>query len=344
MGESESAAHDREAQSGGNSDGFPQDADTDGGSDSTSASAGADVTSDTKTEQFDEMKLDYEQTVSVIRMLTDARFKLLALVPTVSALGVVIAKDRSLGDAIGIATIGAVATVGVLLYELRNSQLYGAAMHRAKTLEKRMSFERSNLDRPISQSRKEPSDRERDWWKGGVFAERPRPLRLAVWNVKHDRALALVYAAAMTGWTYVLSSALLPIVLQGRSLSTMRLDASAEPTWLPAAVALVVGVFTWVLIKVFDRRGDDKRSPPPEPRGPREHKPPLLVSLLIHPTKKGIRKNEALYDANRPARAESNDATSSISRRAAPPLLALLVLAAAIQGARRRASQARPQP
>jgi hypothetical protein len=34
----------------------------------------------------DLQRLDYEQTVAIVRMFTDVRFKLLALVPTVSAI------------------------------------------------------------------------------------------------------------------------------------------------------------------------------------------------------------------------------------------------------------------
>jgi hypothetical protein len=246
-------------------------------------------------EYGESLRLDYEQTVEVVRMLTDVRFKLLALVPTVSALGVVIAKDRSLGDATGIAIVGALATIGLLVYELRNSQLYAAAMHRAKDLEKRMGLQCSNLGAPIT----ELANGDVAWSRGGVFEERPYTLRFVGVLVKHDRALALVYAAAMTGWVYVLSSAILPIVLEGKSLATLRGSASVDPDWLPVAIALVAGVLTALLIYVFDRRGDTRDSQRPD------HLPPRLVSVLIHSgnTSK-ISTAEALRDANRPARAK----------------------------------------
>jgi hypothetical protein len=261
------------------------------------------MSSTRETDDFDRLKLDYEQTVQLIRMLTDVRFKLLALVPTVSALGVVIAKDRTLGDALGIAIVGTVATVGLLVYELRNSQLYDAAMHRAKALERRMAFKRSNLDPSIPRPYEDPFGKA--LWRGGVFHERPSTLRLAGLLVKHDRALALVYAAAVTGWTYVFGSAFLPL-LQEESIATPRQDATPDLPGLPIAIAAALGLVTWFLVKVFDRRGDDKRSARGQ-HAPRDHKAPLAVRVLVWRTKKdrdkGITKAEALCDANRPARA-----------------------------------------
>lgn len=246
------------------------------------------------------LAVDYEETVEVIRTLTDVRFKLLTLVPTVTALGVVIAKDRTLGDALGIALVGALATTGLLIYELRNSQLYGAAMHRAKELEARMKLRRSNVVWPA-----DGSACDERWPRGGVFAERPRTLRLAMVRIKHDHALALVYAAAMTGWTYVLCSALLPWI-GGQGLDTPRAGVTGSPVWLSLAIAAFVGMLVALLVRVFDRRGDDRRGPTADgkKRERGDHKPPRLVSLLIHSGEKGISNAEALIDANLPARAE----------------------------------------
>jgi hypothetical protein len=188
-------------------------------------------------------RLDYEQTVQVVRMLTDVRFKLLALVPTVSAIGVVVAEGRTRADAIGIAVVGLVATIGILLYDLRNSQLYGAAMHRAKVLEQRMGLRRSNP---------ESSD-----VLGGLFSERPYRLRLAGVAVWHDRGLAYVYAAAMTGWMYVLCAAALPAAGDSGSLGeALRRKVSDTASPWALATAMVAGLATGWLVHVFDHRGD----------------------------------------------------------------------------------------
>jgi hypothetical protein len=210
----------------------------------------ADETPDPGKHAADTLRLDYEQTVGVIKMLTDVRFKLLALVPTVSAIGVVVADKRTRADAIGIALIGLIATTGILIYDLRNSQLYGAAIHRAKEIEKRLRLRRSN-----------PGD---STVLGGLFAERSWRLRLAGVAIWHDRALAFVYAAAITGWTYVLAAAVYPIIeqcvsngfddcLSEQSLAT---PVTSTPTPWALLIAAAAGLFTGVLVHAFDRRGD----------------------------------------------------------------------------------------
>jgi hypothetical protein len=136
-----------------------------------------------------------------------------------------------------------------------------------------------------------------------VFEERPRTLRLAGIMIKHDHGLSLVYGAAMTGWAYVICSALLPL-LRGDSVDTARENATASPTWLPLAIAVAVGGLAWFLIRVFDSRGDDRRPPPPRGERLEGHEPKRSVSLLIRSGDSRISNEEALIDANRPARAK----------------------------------------
>ena len=255
---------------------------------------------------------DYSETLSMIRMLTDVRFKLLALVPTVSALGVVVAADRRVGDAIGISLIGLVATLGFVIYDLRNSQLYSAAMHRAKALEKQMALRPSNPRRGVDIA--DPNI------AGGMLSERPGTLRLAGVLIKHDRGLALVYSAAITGWVYILASSALALVVDGESAVSLRTEASATAVGAAIGIAALAGVAVWSVLGVFDRRGDKDERPEPAatPNEAAGHRSPRWIARLVRsgqPSK--MSSVEARYHANRPSPAGGGRASDKPHR--APP-------------------------
>jgi hypothetical protein len=139
-----------------------------------------------------QLSADYEQTTSLIATLTDVRFKLLAFVPTISGAAIaVLGNRRSTAELLAVGLLGLTATLGIVFYELRNTQLYDYAVHRAKKLEQRLQF--------VS-----ISDETR---AGGLFSERPdRTFRIfGLATVWHDRGLALVYGAAIGGWSYVVA-------------------------------------------------------------------------------------------------------------------------------------------
>jgi hypothetical protein len=117
----------------------------------------------------DRLRADYQQTTDLLRTLTDVRFKLLALVPTLSGAAVaVLGHPTSAAELIAVGLLGLTATLGVLLYELRNSQLSDYALRRAQSLEAELGF--------------------------GLYRGAP---------VSRDRALILVYSAALAGWSYL---------------------------------------------------------------------------------------------------------------------------------------------
>jgi len=143
----------------------------------------------------DRLRLDYQQTTDLLRDLTDARFKLLALVPTLSGTAVaLIGRPTSSVALLAVGVLGLTATLGVLTYELRNSALYDYALHRACELEGALGF------RSI-----------RGTATGGLFTDRPaqrlRLLRLV--SVDRERGFALVYGASVAGWTYLVAWGLL---------------------------------------------------------------------------------------------------------------------------------------
>src|SRR3954470_11243567 len=90
----------------------------------------------------DRLKLDYDQTTQVLRLLTDIRFKLIAFVPTIAAFSVgLFGKPRPAIELLAIGLLGMTATLGILVYELRNSQIYATAARHAGELEQQLGFE-----------------------------------------------------------------------------------------------------------------------------------------------------------------------------------------------------------
>jgi hypothetical protein len=136
------------------------------------------------------LRLDYVQTAPILRELAEVRFKLLAFVPTVS--GAAIAFLRHPGSAaelLGVGLVGLIATAGLLVYDLRNSQLYRGALERATFLEHRLGM--------ISITGEEVP--------GGPFSERaPVDRKVAgVFSLAHGAGLSAVYCAAIGGWSYL---------------------------------------------------------------------------------------------------------------------------------------------
>jgi hypothetical protein len=136
------------------------------------------------------LQIDYHETTDLLRTLTDVRFKLLALVPTLSGIAIAaLGRPSSVAELIGVGLLGLTATLGLLLFELRNSQLSDYGTRRAETIE-------AELGLLSIRGGSGP---------GGLFRERPgRTLRLfGLTPIDRDRGLILVYSAALAGWTYL---------------------------------------------------------------------------------------------------------------------------------------------
>jgi hypothetical protein len=126
----------------------------------------------------------YGQACSGWRMLTDVRFKLLALVPTVSVLlligllsGAGENKGLSANARVGIIVLGAVITFALYVYDRRNSELYNDLISRARRIEDELGVDT------------------------GLFRGRPKPSNSLI---QHDVATNLVYGAALGGWLFAL--------------------------------------------------------------------------------------------------------------------------------------------
>ena len=151
----------------------------------------------------DRLRLDYQQTTDLLRTLTDVRFKLLALVPTLSGAAVAFIGHTAVPlQLLTLGGLGLTASIGVLLYDLRNSEIYDYAVRRAQRLE---------VELQISMTANTP---------GGLFSDRPSgTLRLFGLTANRDRGLALVYSAALGGWTYLVTWGALRVAHLGHARS-----------------------------------------------------------------------------------------------------------------------------
>jgi hypothetical protein len=128
------------------------------------------------------LRLEYEYASRLLGTLTEYRFKLLALVPTLSGAVVALMSSSRTGvELLAIGCLGAVATSGVLAYELRNGELRRRAGERVNQLESALFPE------------------------GPLVGHEGRTPRLfGVIAASHSLGVGLVYGAALAGWTYLI--------------------------------------------------------------------------------------------------------------------------------------------
>jgi hypothetical protein len=138
----------------------------------------------------DRLRLDYDRTTELVQSLLDTRFKLLALVPTIAGTAVgLVGTPRPAVELLGIGVLGLVATVGILLYELRNSEILEAMLQHAKVLERVLGLATGpRVHGPEGLLSLSAGTR-------GRF--------LGFLTADHQRALGLVYGAALGGWCYL---------------------------------------------------------------------------------------------------------------------------------------------
>ena len=143
-------------------------------------------------EADDRLRLDYDQTAQLISALMDVRFKLLAIVPTIAGTAVAfLGAHRSAAELLALGLLGLIATMGILLYDLRNAQILDAMLRHAQSLERRLGLHATDgTDGP-----------------DGAFSQfAPRHWRLfSIVTVGQARALGLVYGAALGGWSYLVA-------------------------------------------------------------------------------------------------------------------------------------------
>ena len=130
------------------------------------------------------LRLEYEHASRLLGALTEIRFKLLALVPTLTgAVVALVSPGRTGAELLAIGALGLTVTSGVLAYELRNGELRRRATERVHRLEHRLFPEG-----PLAGER------------GGRT-----PRLFGVIPASHRLGVGLVYGAALGGWVYLLA-------------------------------------------------------------------------------------------------------------------------------------------
>lgn len=131
----------------------------------------------------DRLRLDYERTNDLARSLMDGRLTMLALVPTVAGAAVaVVGTPRPAAELLAVGLLGLIATAGILLYELRTTEVLRALHGHGERLAGKLGLE-GGPDRLLARAA-------------------PRRL-LAVAPATHEWGLGLIYGAALAGWSYL---------------------------------------------------------------------------------------------------------------------------------------------
>lgn len=166
------------------------------------------------------LRLEYDNGSELLRGLTETRFRLLALVPTVAGSVVALVNGRQRAvELLAIGLLGLCASLGVLLYELRNGEIQSAVAQRV-------------------------TEAERKLFPHGPLVVVPRSRLLGLVPVSRTRALALVYGAALGGWGY--------LVAWG-ALRAAGATGAARPTGL--AIGAVFGLVVAFEILRLERSG-----------------------------------------------------------------------------------------
>jgi hypothetical protein len=183
------------------------------------------------------LRLDYDQTTQLARALIDVRFRLLAFVPTVAGVAVaVIGTPRPAAELLGVGFLGLLATLGIFVYELRNTQIWASLILRATELERRLEL---------------PSELG-GHGAGGLYGERPgiTVQLFGFFPVSHGLGLGLVYSAAIAGWAY--------LVAWGGFAAVDVPEAQAAG----AALGAVAGVIVLFEVERFHRTAGWRAGPP----------------------------------------------------------------------------------
>ncbi len=153
------------------------------------------------------LRLEYDQATQQLRSLAETRFRLLALVPSLSgAVVALVSAGRSGIELLAIGGLGLSATLGVLVYELRNGERTGHTARRVRDLEARLLPD-------------------------GPLVAPARGRLFGIVGLSQSLGVALVYGAALGGWSY--------LVAWG-ALSAAGMHAHARSTGL--AIGAVAGL------------------------------------------------------------------------------------------------------
>lgn len=237
------------------------------------------TTQEHEREDVSALRIDYEQTTAYFHALAEIRFKLLALLPIATGAAMAFLRhDRTEGAAIALGLLGFLASLGLLFYDQRNTELYDRMQRRAKILEAELGFIPFFREEDQEAFSLGPSDVK---IVGGAFLDRPRRGK-KLWFVIpmwHDLGLAIVYSAILAGWTYIVADAAVRLMSRRAVLD---LDTTHA-----FGIAALVGSAVFIGLVLLDDPTDEQSSLPVHYRrkiwGPKalEEAPPQLKSYTL---------------------------------------------------------------
>ncbi len=185
---------------------------------------------------------EYGEVSSNFRLLTDIRFKLLALLPIATALAAVV-KGDSLGvGSIPLSLFGLVVTIGLLTYNTRNDQLYDGLIGRAASIERSLGLQ------------------------DGAFANRPQAwLSIPLWGkqrwkVDHRTGINVIYGASIALWLYGLVAPILELARRTVLSVLPPLFNVADPAvWIQCGALVVAVLLTHVGARVVRRHNKQRQ-------------------------------------------------------------------------------------
>ena len=226
---------------------------------------------------------DYEETMRMFHLLSDIRFKLLALVPTLAGIGVALLQGQAAQVQLGVGLLGFFSTLGIVFYDQRNTQFYNNAVGRARELEHLLALdafdeghttggvlsERADKPRRLFVFRNVPESRSREGGSGKLarFSRIPNVVRGGGVDMVHDRGLALVYSSALAAWVFLVVDATVAIgvTIWDQGISEVPSAPGGRGLWWVAvAFAAVIWWYLLCQFEVLDRR----QTRPGYPDGP----------------------------------------------------------------------------
>ena len=214
------------------------------------------------------LRADYQSTVDVIKLLSDIRFRCLAFVTAITAVANAVLPATVLpGTRIALGAVGFFTTFGIAIYELRNSQLYEAAIHRAKVLETHLKTLRaSGKSKHAGLFNERPLYVEEEYGKSLCDEQWQHPkkhnvrlMRFLFVKVKHDQGLAMIYGAVMGAWVYLMADGA-RLVLAARDYWP-----KTYPGWAKIIVA-ILAASTFLIARQHFVYHDNHRFRPSNPK------------------------------------------------------------------------------
>lgn len=188
---------------------------------------------------------EYGEVSSNFRLLTDIRFKLLALLPIATAAAAAFKDDSTVIASFALSLFGLVATIGLLTYNARNDQLYDELVGRAASIERSLGI------------------------PDGAFANRPRAwltIRMpgVSWGVDHRTGVGTIYMASIALWLFGLLGPVLEFA-RGADLNLIlpHFVISDPSAWIQIVAFALAVLLTYLAARLTKcqkkRRADEMR-------------------------------------------------------------------------------------